>query len=83
MGIKITLVKSFAGASASQLRTIEGLGLRKFGQTRLLMDTPSIRGMVFKVRHLVASEVVKDEPKKVQRRKPRVVRLREDARSVE
>ena len=53
MGIKIKLVKSFAGASDSQLRTIEGLGLKKFGQERLLTDTAAIRGMIFKVRHLV------------------------------
>lgn len=83
MGIKITLVKSFAGSSATQLQTLEGLGLKKFGQSRVLMDTASIRGMVFKVRHLVASELVKEEPAKVQRRKPRAVRVRENARNVE
>ncbi|MFZ5468054.1 MAG: 50S ribosomal protein L30 [Myxococcota bacterium] len=81
MGIKIKLVKSFAGASDSQLRTIEGLGLWKFGQERLLKDTPAIRGMVFKVKHLVSSEVVKEEPKTRQRKKPRIARVREAARA--
>ena len=79
MGIKIKLVKSFAGASDSQLRTIEGLGLKKFGQERLLMDTSAIRGMIFKVRHLVSSETVSQEPKKKVRQKSRATRVREAA----
>ncbi len=53
MGLRIKLTKSFAGASDTQLRTIAGLGLKKFGQERLLQDTPAIRGMISKVRHLV------------------------------
>lgn len=81
MGIKIKLVKSFAGASDSQLRTIEGLGLKKFGQERLLQDTSAIRGMIFKVRHLVSSETVSQEPKKVVRKKSRSTRVREAARA--
>lgn len=79
MGIKIKLVKSFAGASDSQLRTIEGLGLKKFGQERLLKDTSAIRGMIFKVRHLVSSETVSQEPKKKVRQKSRSTRIREAA----
>ena len=81
MGLRIKLTKSFAGASDSQLRTIAGLGLRKFGQERLLQDTPAVRGMIFKVRHLVSQEVVKDNPKRASRRKPRLVRAREAARA--
>ena len=80
MALKIKLVKSFAGASASQVATIEGLGLKKFGQERLLQDTPAIRGMISKVRHLVSHEVVKDTPAKAPRRKPRFVKAREAAR---
>ena len=80
MGLRIKLTKSFAGASDTQLRTIEGLGLRKFGQERLLQDTPAIRGMISKVRHLVSHEVVKDNPAKAPRRKPRLVKAREAAR---
>ena len=60
MALKIKLVKSFAGASDTHLRTIAGLGLKKFGQERLMKDTPAIRGMIFKVKHLVSHEVVKD-----------------------
>jgi large subunit ribosomal protein L30 len=81
MGLRIQLVKSFAGASDSQVRTIEGLGLKKFGQTKLLMDTPEIRGMVVKVQHLVSSTKVSEEPKKVQRRKPRKIVRRDRARA--
>ncbi|MGQ0504476.1 MAG: 50S ribosomal protein L30 [Myxococcaceae bacterium] len=81
MGLKIKLVKSFAGASDTQLRTIAGLGLRKFGQERLLKDTPAIRGMVFKVKHLVAHEIVKDEPKAKARRKPRKIVQRDLSRA--
>jgi large subunit ribosomal protein L30 len=81
MGLRIKLTKSFAGASDTQLRTIAGLGLKKFGQERLLRDTPAVRGMIFKVRHLVSQEVVTDNPTPVVRRKPRLVRAREAARA--
>ena len=80
MGLKIKLVKSFAGAADTQLRTIAGLGLRKLGQERILQDTPAIRGMVFKVRHLVKQEVVPEQPVVRERRKPRKIRLRDQAR---
>jgi large subunit ribosomal protein L30 len=81
MALKIKLTKSIAGASESQLATIEGLGLKKFGQERLLQDTPSVRGMVFKVKHLVSSEVVEGEAPKRQRRKPRKIAVRDRARA--
>jgi len=80
MGLKVKLVKSFSGAPDTQLQTITGLGLRKFGQERILQDTPAIRGMVFKVRHLVNQEVVPEEPAVRERRKPRKIRLRDQAR---
>jgi large subunit ribosomal protein L30 len=81
MGLRIKLTKSFAGASDTQLRTIAGLGLKKFGQERLLKDTPAVRGMIFKVRHLVSQEVVTDNPAPVARHKPRLVQAREAARA--
>ena len=80
MGLKVKLIKSFSGSNERQLRTIAGLGLRKFGQERLLKDTPAIRGMIFKVQHLVTHEVVKDEPKQTVRRKPRHIKNRDAAR---
>jgi large subunit ribosomal protein L30 len=41
-----------------QRATLVGLGLNKVGRTRVLEDTPSVRGMVSKVAHLV--EIVED-----------------------
>jgi large subunit ribosomal protein L30 len=81
MALKIKLTKSFAGASFDQLATIRGLGLKKFGDERLLQDTPAIRGMVFKVKHLVSSEVVQGDAPKRQRRKPRKIVRRDQARA--
>ena len=81
MGLRIKLTKSFAGASDTQLRTIAGLGLRKFGQERLLQDTPAVPGMILKVRHLVAHEVVKDNPARRRGGSPRIVKAREAARA--
>jgi large subunit ribosomal protein L30 len=83
MGLKVKLTKSFSGANERQLRTIQGLGLRKFNQERLLQDTPEIRGMIFKVQHLVSHEVVKEEPKKTVRRKPAHIRNRDARRASE
>jgi large subunit ribosomal protein L30 len=80
MALKVKLVKSFAGAPDTQLRTVAGLGLKKLGQERVLQDTPAVRGMVFKVKHLVSQEVVAGEPTRRERRKPRKVRVREQAR---
>ena len=56
MGIKVKLVKSHSGASERQVATIVGLGLKKFGSEKLLKDTPAIRGMINKVRHLVSHD---------------------------
>ncbi|MDP1824423.1 MAG: 50S ribosomal protein L30 [Archangium sp.] len=81
MGIKVKLVKSHSGASERQVATIVGLGLKKFGSEKLLKDTPAIRGMIDKVRHLVEHEIVKDEPKVRARTKPRAVRVRDAARA--
>lgn len=81
MGIKIKLVKSPSSASERQVATVKGLGVWKFGAERLLKDTPAIRGMLDRVRHLIAFETVKDEPKTRVRRKPRKIRVRDTART--
>ncbi|HZH03790.1 MAG TPA: 50S ribosomal protein L30 [Myxococcaceae bacterium] len=81
MGLEVTLVKSFAGASAIHLATIQGLGLKKFGQSRLLKDTPEIRGMIFKVKHLVSHRVVTEEPVAKARRKPKKIVRRDASRA--
>ncbi len=56
--LKITLKKSKIKSTKTQLATIKGLGLRKLHQSRVLQDTPEIRGMVLKVNHLVEVEEV-------------------------
>lgn len=54
--LKITLVKSTAGAKVKQVATIEALGLRKIGQSVLKEDNAATRGMIHRVRHLVCCE---------------------------
>lgn len=49
----ITLVKSPIGYSKRHKDTVRALGLRKLHQTVEQLDTPSIRGMLYKVNHLV------------------------------
>ncbi len=56
--VKVTLKKSTIKATKRQRETVRGLGLRKLHQTRLLQDTPEVRGMVLKVNHLVELEEV-------------------------
>jgi large subunit ribosomal protein L30 len=81
MALKIKLVKSFSGSSEDMVAAIRGLGLKKFGDERLVKDTPSNRGMVFKVKHLVSSEVVSQEAPAPKRRKPRKIAVRDRARA--
>ena len=51
--LKVTLVKSPIGFQKVQGKVAEGMGLRKLNHTVTLADTPEIRGMIFKIRHLV------------------------------
>lgn len=54
--LKITQTKSIIRQQAGQKRTIKALGLGRIGKTNEVTDTPQIRGMVEKVRHLVSVE---------------------------
>ena len=56
--LRITYVRSATGYHISQKRTIRALGLRKLGQAVEQDDSPVIRGMVYKVQHLVQVEEV-------------------------
>lgn len=56
--LRITLVRSLIGRPADQGRTVTSLGLRRLHATVERPDTPAIRGMVNKVRHLVRVEEV-------------------------
>jgi large subunit ribosomal protein L30 len=51
--IKVTLVKSPIGFRDNQEAVLRGLGLRRIRHTVEVKDTPSTRGMIHKVRHLV------------------------------
>ncbi len=59
--IKMTLVKSTIGSTQELKDTIKSLGLRKIRSTAVHADTPSIRGMAFKVRHLIKVEDVETQ----------------------
>ena len=52
--IKIKQIKSKIGYPVDQKRTLHALGLHKISQDSQLVDTPSIRGMIRKVHHLVS-----------------------------
>jgi large subunit ribosomal protein L30 len=59
--LKITYTKSVIGYKKDQKETVASLGLRKLHQSVIKADNPSIRGMIFKVKHLVTVEEVSDE----------------------
>jgi large subunit ribosomal protein L30 len=54
--ISVRWVKSQIGYDQRQRKTLRGLGFRRMNQRVLVQDTPAIRGMIFKVRHLVVVE---------------------------
>jgi len=54
--LKVTQVRSPIGRPNDQRQTLIGLGLNKMHKTRELEDTPSVRGMINKVQHLLRVE---------------------------
>ncbi|MBW2265184.1 MAG: 50S ribosomal protein L30 [Deltaproteobacteria bacterium] len=54
--LKITLKRSIVGRPEKHRKTVRSLGLRKLNKTVILKDTPSVRGMVRKVSHLLEIE---------------------------
>ena len=57
--IKVTQIRSSIGRKPDQRKTLIALGLGRIGKTREFTDTPQIRGMIDKVKHLVSWEEVK------------------------
>jgi large subunit ribosomal protein L30 len=51
--LKIRQVRSVIGRSTRQKRTVRALGLRRLNHAVVVGDTPQVRGMVDRVRHLV------------------------------
>ncbi len=61
--LKVTLVRSMIGRPEKHRRVLRGMGFRKMNRTVQLEDTPSIRGMINAVSHLVKVEENSDEVK--------------------
>lgn len=60
-GLKVKQIRSTIGHAETMRRTMASLGLRRHQQEVVVADTPSIRGMLIKVRHLVAVSPVKED----------------------
>jgi large subunit ribosomal protein L30 len=54
--VKVTQIRSAIRRPKDQGATLRGLGLGKMNRTRELEDTPAVRGMIEKVKHLVRVE---------------------------
>ena len=61
--LKVTLVKSMIGRPEKHRKVLKGMGLTKLNRTVELQDTPSIRGMINAVSHLVRAEEKTNEAK--------------------
>ena len=57
---KITLIRSVIGRAEKHRRIVRSLGLRKLNSTVVLRDTPSARGMINKISHLLRIEEISD-----------------------
>jgi large subunit ribosomal protein L30 len=58
--LRVTWTKSGINQKGDQKATVQALGLHRLHQTVEHEDAPSIRGMIFKVRHLVTVESVEE-----------------------
>lgn len=54
--VKVTLVKSVIGTKQTHRDTVRGLGLRGLNSSRVLVDTPEVRGMINKISYLLKVE---------------------------
>ncbi|WP_047863915.1 50S ribosomal protein L30 [Rubrobacter aplysinae] len=58
--LKVTQVRSTIDSVGSHKRTVRALGLKRIRDSRVHEDTPQMRGMIHKVRHLVRVEEVQE-----------------------
>lgn len=58
--LKVTQVKSTIGSVGNHKRTVRALGLKRLRDSRIHENTPQVRGMLHKVRHLVSVEEVQE-----------------------
>jgi large subunit ribosomal protein L30 len=56
--LKITQIKSVIGYDQKQRNTVKALGIKKLNQSVVQKDTPQIRGMIQKVKHLLLVEEI-------------------------
>jgi large subunit ribosomal protein L30 len=56
--VKLTQIGSPIGRQSYQRDTLKGLGLNKLRRSRVLEDTPAVRGMIENVKHLIRVEPV-------------------------
>ena len=69
--IKITLTSGLVGKTEKHRKVVKALGLRKYGSSVVRADSPTIRGMVNKVHHLVTVEPASgSEGKKAESNQP-------------
>lgn len=54
--LRVTQIKSVIGTPADQKATVRALGLKRINHTVEQTDSPAVRGMIFKVKHLVKVE---------------------------
>jgi len=59
--LRITWVKSAIGYSRDQRETLRALGLRRLRQSVVHPDSPSLRGMLYKVKHLIQVDLVEED----------------------
>lgn len=59
--VRVTLKRGLVGRPSDQRGTVRALGLKRIGHTVEKEDRPEIRGMIFKVRHLVEVEEVPED----------------------
>jgi large subunit ribosomal protein L30 len=58
--LNVTQRKSVIGSKENHKRTVRALGLKRIRDQKVHTDTPQIRGMIHKVRHLVEVEEVEE-----------------------
>jgi large subunit ribosomal protein L30 len=54
--LRVTLVRSPIGYNKGLKQVVQGLGLRRIGHSVEVLDHPAMRGMIFKIRHMVTVE---------------------------
>lgn len=69
--LQIKLTSGLVAKKETQCKVVRALGLRKYGSTVLHADTPTIRGMINKVHHLVTVTEVAGEGKKAAAKEPK------------